>query len=123
MARLKVGSFEADGRTVSLSEKRSVVTDSSDSYRDINGVLHENILGVRIVLDFTVDMLTDEQAAALKSELSEGSAAVSYSVPDAKEGVFTVNAVTTEFSCADSDGARWRVRALLERTDSDGDFG
>lgn len=123
MARLKVGSFEADGRTVSLSEKRSVVTDSSDSYRDINGVLHENILGVRIVLDFTVDMLDDEQAAALKSELSEESATVSYSVPDAKEGVFTVNAVTTEFSCADSDGARWRVRALLERTDSDGDFG
>ena len=123
MARLKIGSFEADGRTVSLSEKCSVVSDSSDSYRDINGVLHENILGVRIVLDFTVDMLTDEQAAALKSELSEGSATVSYSVPDAKEGVFTVNAVTTEFSCADSDGARWRVRALLERTDSDGDFG
>ena len=123
MARLRVGSFEADGRTVSLSEKRSVVSDSSDSYRDINGVLHENILGMRIVLDFTVDMRTDEQAAALKSELSEGSATVTYSVPDAKEGVFTVNAVTTEFSCADSDGARWRVRALLERTDSDGDFG
>lgn len=123
MARLKVGNFEADGRTVSLSEKRSVVTDSSDSYRDMNGVLHENILGVRIVLDFTVDMLDDEQAAALKSELSGGSATVSYSVPDAKEGVFSVNAVTTEFSCADSDGARWRVRALLERTDPDGDFG
>lgn len=123
MARLKVGNFEADGRTVSLSEKRSVVTDSSDSYRDMNGVLHENILGVRIVLDFTVDMLDDEQAAALRSELSGGSATVSYSVPDAREGVFSVNAVTTEFSCADSDGARWRVRALLERTDPDGDFG
>lgn len=123
MARLKIGSFEADGRTVSLSEKRSAVTDSSDSYRDINGVLHENILGVRIVLDFTVDMLDDEQAAALKSELSGGSVTAAYSVPNTTEGVFSVNAVTTEFSCADSDGTRWRVRALLERTDSDGDFG
>lgn len=123
MARLKIGSFEADGRTVSLSEKRSAVVDSSGSYRDVNGVLHENILGVKILLDFTVDMLDDSQAEALKAELSGGSVTASYSVPTAAEGVFSVNAVTTEFSCADSDGARWRVRALLERTDSDGDFG
>ena len=123
MAKLKIGSFEADGRTVSLSEKRSLITDSTDSYRDVNGVLHENILGVKVALDFTADMLDDTQAAALKSALSSVSISVVYAVPDEKTGTFRTVSQTTEFSCADSDGVRWRVRALLEKVDPDEGFG
>lgn len=123
MAKLKIGSFEADGRTVSLSEKRSLITDSTDSYRDVNGVLHENILGVKVALDFTADMLDDTQAAALKSALSSDSISVVYAVPDEKTGTFRTVSQTTEFSCADNDGMRWRVRALLEKVDPDEGFG
>ena len=123
MSRLKIGSFEADGRTVSVCEKRSIITDSSGSYRDVNGVMHENILGVKVVLDFTADMLTGEQAAALRSQLSASEVTAVYAVPDEKTGVFRTISETTEFSCADGNGVLWRIRAVLEKSQPDEGFG